>query len=567
MFVRATYYREKKTVHYFDENDEETLYIGGSFAWRTNNPGNMAKPHKRVVSNVIGYAQRTSSSNSLFLIFQDKDSGEKARVSLLREVYGNSSIAAMMERYAPRPENDTDEYIKFICDRVNVPKTTVVNQMSDAQFKAMVAAMEKKEGYLPGKIVKLGKAKNVELRDMVQQPIAGKTIHLQSGESFFSLKTDNHGGISDIYPNLLNDDLSLFFGNPLNGSEKIGSIAPDQFSTDLTFVAPYFLSKTKAREHEVETHEEPIVHIVGKNDTLTSIGEKYGFSAEAIAKENNIKDVNKIFERQHLRIPKKGSGSSGSPPKPAAAKPSHSDTAPKETKNSTKPGGASERRAEEAAPTQRRTVNTAPAVSVDHQRTDRQHPVTILSSPTLTPSGRAWCQKYLGSNSLDSLNSSFQPKARAFIGELTSKGIGVAIRAAYRPIERSYLMYYAFKICKGMDVTTIPPYAGIDIDWAHRDADGTPNIAAAKAAAEEMCRGYSINPRSERQQVGMPGSSRHNYAAAVDMNITNYIGKTVKDATGNEVHLRSFSDLTAVGRSYGVKYYPRENMHWSDRGT
>ena len=61
MFVRATYYRDKKTVHYFDENGEETLYIGGSFAWRTNNPGNMAKPGKRIVSTSIGYAQRTSN--------------------------------------------------------------------------------------------------------------------------------------------------------------------------------------------------------------------------------------------------------------------------------------------------------------------------------------------------------------------------------------------------------------------------------------------------------------------------------------------------------------------------
>lgn len=78
MFVRATYYREKKTVHYFGDDGEETLYIGGSFAWRMNNPGNMAKPSKRVVSNVIGYAQRTSSAKSIFLIFQDKDSGEKA---------------------------------------------------------------------------------------------------------------------------------------------------------------------------------------------------------------------------------------------------------------------------------------------------------------------------------------------------------------------------------------------------------------------------------------------------------------------------------------------------------
>jgi hypothetical protein len=47
-------------------------YIGGSFAWRTNNPGDMAKPGKRVVSTSIGYAQRVSNPKSLFLTFPDQ---------------------------------------------------------------------------------------------------------------------------------------------------------------------------------------------------------------------------------------------------------------------------------------------------------------------------------------------------------------------------------------------------------------------------------------------------------------------------------------------------------------
>lgn len=29
MFIQAVYHRDMKTVHYFDENNEETLYIGG----------------------------------------------------------------------------------------------------------------------------------------------------------------------------------------------------------------------------------------------------------------------------------------------------------------------------------------------------------------------------------------------------------------------------------------------------------------------------------------------------------------------------------------------------------
>jgi hypothetical protein len=93
MFVRAVYYREKKTVHYFDENNEETLYIGGSFAWRMNNPGNLAKPGSRVIPGIIGYAQRTSKKSSIFCIFETPAAGEKARISLLKEVYGKSTIA------------------------------------------------------------------------------------------------------------------------------------------------------------------------------------------------------------------------------------------------------------------------------------------------------------------------------------------------------------------------------------------------------------------------------------------------------------------------------------------
>ena len=78
MFVRATYDREKKTVHYFDEDGNETLYIGGSFAWRTSNPGNLTKPSSYVMRSAIGYALRTSKSKVPFIIFPDHATGQQA---------------------------------------------------------------------------------------------------------------------------------------------------------------------------------------------------------------------------------------------------------------------------------------------------------------------------------------------------------------------------------------------------------------------------------------------------------------------------------------------------------
>lgn len=564
MFVRATYYREKKTVHYFDQSGDETLYIGGSFAWRMNNPGNMAKPSKRVVSNVIGYAQRTSNPKSIFLIFQDKDSGEKARVSLLKEVYGKDTIASMMERYAPRSENDTDGYIDYLCKSAQVPKTSVVGQLNDTQFNAMAAAMEKREGYIPGKIVKLGKPKSVELRDLIQQPVAGKTIQLQSGADSFGLKTDANGSLQDIYPDLFKSDVSFFLGQPASGGEKIGVLAPAAFSTDLTFVAPYFLLSSNTREHETQVKEEPTIHIVRANQTLSGIASQYGVSEEALAKANNITDANKIFDRQHLRIPPRGgAASAGAPPKatatPAPAAPAAATAAAGH--------GAPPQPAKNSAPPVTAPASAAPSVAVDHQRSDNKHPVTVLSSPVLEPSGAAWCKRFLGSNSLESLNKDFKPKAKAFIGALKAAGITVSIQAAFRPIERSYLMYYAFEICRGADVTKIPAFAGVNIDWQHRGADGKPDLVAAKKAAEDMCKAYGIKPHSSAQKVGKPKKSRHNFAAAIDINIGSYVGKTVKNADGKDVKLVSFAVLKDVGESYGVIYFAKEKMHWSDTGN
>lgn len=558
------------------------MYIGGSFAWRMNNPGNLAKPNRRIIPGVIGYAQRTSSKSNMFCIFESTEAGEKARISLLKDGYGKSTIASMMEKYAPRTENDTDAYIAFLCKEASVPKTAVVGEMTPAQFKAMVKAMEIKEGNFAGKIVNLGNPKHVELRDMVQQPIPKKEVHVTSGTDVIRLQTDVTRALPSLYPILFMSDLNFHFGNPAFGigTEKIGTVSSDIFKNDLTFVAPYFLTTSAARPHETKLPEQALVHIVKSGETLTAIAARYGVSRDALAASNNITDINRIFDRQHLKIPPNGTLGKTATPTPAVA--THPPTAvpPQTSPVSLSPSSASsapvapvEHATVPISGTTQRVVTKTPetiaqtaAITVGDQRTDKKHPVTVVSSPTLTPSGSEWCNRFPGSKSLDSLNANFKPKAKAFIHALETAGIKVAVRAAYRPMERSYLMYYAFQICRGLDVTKVPVYAGINIDWAHRNVDGKPNIAAAKEAAEAMCKGYSIKPHSAKQLVGKPGNSRYNYAAAIDMNITQYIGKTVKDPMGEEVKLASFLELKALGASYGLKYFPKENMHWSDTG-
>jgi LysM repeat protein len=580
MFVRATYYREKKTVHYFDENGEETLYIGGSFAWRMHNPGNMAKPGKRVITTSIGLAQRTSDKHSIFLIFPDKETGEKERIRLMKEVYGKDSIADMMERYAPRNENDTDGYIASISKAAGVSKDTVLNDLTDDQFSKLAAAMGRHEGYIPGTIVKLGKPADVALKDKLQKPLADQPVKAKSGDKEVPLRTDHAGNLPVMYPDLFGN-VSLYYDTGFRQLEKIGDVLSEHASSAMTFVAPYFTLKTAPRVHESgKPAPAPEVHIVKANETLAGIAAKHGVSVEAMVKANNLKNPDKIFERQHLRVPGKGAAAPAPAPTPTPAPapkpapapapkpapaPAHAP-APAPRPAPTPAPAPAPKPAPTPAPRPAPAPAPAPAVAVDHQHTDKEHPVTVVSSPTLELSGRQWCARFPGSSSLSTLNAAFKPKADKFIAAMRAAGITVKLNATLRPIERSYLMYYAFRICKGDDVTKIPPQDGVNIDWAHRDAKGKADVAAAKAAARAMCAGYGVRPDSARQKVGRPGRSRHNFGGAVDMNLSGYPHKVMKDAKGDDVKIDGFSSLVAIGKTYGVLYYPAENMHWSDTG-
>lgn len=620
MFVRAIYYREQKTVHYFYENGKETLYIGGSFAWRTNNPGNMAKPGQRIVSTGIGFAQRIEKVKTLFLIFPDKETGDAERLRLLKEVYGKNSISEMMERYAPRKDhNDPVAYTDFITKETGIPSTGVVGQLSESQFKALAAAMQKKEGYAPGKIVELGKPTQITLHDKLRQPLAEQKIQIKSAEKSVELKTDEYGALPPMYSALLGDDFDLFHIQSSYESEKIGNISSDGIAPAYMFSAPYFLSKSTPHVHEIDEPLAPKIHIVQKGEILSVIASKYGFSVESFVKENSLKNGNTIFARQHLRIPSKTEGDGSiagtvhthapsSPPIATQEGPAPTATTPHSTaatatpspphaalpqvatsSHAPAPTKQALHAAEQQAPTTRqaphavarpapnarpvsgsamnRPSSNSAAVAVDHQRNDNNHPVTVLSSAALELSGVQWCSRFMGSHRLEDLNDNFRPGAIAFYNAMRAVGIGVSIGPTFRPIERSYLMFHAFNIAKGASVTAVGPWAGVNIDWAHRGPDGTPNLAAAKAAAVAMCGGYGLHIHSKKQKVAAPKFSRHNKAAAVDMNISNFVGKTIKDNLGNMVHLRNFNDLAFVGHSYGVNYFPLEDMHWSDKGT
>ncbi len=181
-------------------------------------------------------------------------------------------------------------------------------------------------------------------------------------------------------------------------------------------------------------------------------------------------------------------------------------------------------------------------------------------------SGVSWVEEFPESKRTADLTPQFQAGVDRFIGAMTDAGAHVDVDTTYRPRERAYLMHYAWKIGKdGLDPETVPPMAGVNIDWAHRRPDGTVDVAASRAAANAMNDAY----KSVREPVL---ESRHTQQRAIDMSIRWTGSLVVKDASGREVVIDTTprngenAQLVEVGKSYGVRKLQGDRPHWSDDG-
>jgi len=186
-------------------------------------------------------------------------------------------------------------------------------------------------------------------------------------------------------------------------------------------------------------------------------------------------------------------------------------------------------------------------------------------------SGATWVAEFPGSKSIDSLAQPFRDNVARFVAALAKAGATCTISATLRPPERAYLMHYAWRIVKeGLSPTAVPPYPGVNIQWVHTDSKGTADLAASRAAADEMVRAYRLADKAAL-------TSRHIEARAVDMTIVwsgnlvipdgrSGVMKTIQSSPRNGGENR---ELWAVGASYGVIKLvkePPDPPHWSDDG-
>ncbi|HEY4294622.1 MAG TPA: hypothetical protein VGM71_16530, partial [Luteibacter sp.] len=177
----------------------------------------------------------------------------------------------------------------------------------------------------------------------------------------------------------------------------------------------------------------------------------------------------------------------------------------------------------------------------------------------LVKSGSHWHPCFPTSTSLDDLISPFRENVKDFVAVLEEGGAKVSVAATLRPPERAYLMHYAHKVAGGFDPSDVPLREGVKIDWAHEDSNGNVDLAASRSAAQDMVRIYAI-----RYPPSL--TSRHTEGRAIDMSISNYVGRSFRKKNGEAAIIPDQNALAELGDSYGVIKLRTDPPHWSDDG-
>ena len=183
-----------------------------------------------------------------------------------------------------------------------------------------------------------------------------------------------------------------------------------------------------------------------------------------------------------------------------------------------------------------------------------------------TLSGAGWVQKFPTSRSTNDLADPFKSKVNKFIAALKNAGANPVIAATRRPKERAYLMHFSFKISNGFDPRNVEEMPGVDIEWVHRDPNGSVNLTASKTAANNMVEGYGIAYEPALL-------SHHTQGNAIDMTIRwTSTQLTIVDAAGTVAVIKTGAkdgsniQLHKVGATYGVIKLVIDPPHWSNDG-
>lgn len=115
----------------------DKVKVGGSLAWRANNPGNLRDASTKIgtVSGAVGH----------FAVFASLKDGRAAQRDLYLSKYGAMKVRDAVNKLTPPSENDTDGYLAQL-------KAAGVDLDEDvkSQIDTLMKAVEASEGLIPG---------------------------------------------------------------------------------------------------------------------------------------------------------------------------------------------------------------------------------------------------------------------------------------------------------------------------------------------------------------------------------------------------------------------------------
>src|SRR3989338_671228 len=143
------------SVIYTDIHGRHFRFYDGTWAWRNHNPGNLRLKKRGRFKDQIGVVNRLS-------VFPTDELGHKAFVKDLKDNYMGDSIDRMIGHFAPPKENNTKRYAKFLHEKTGVYDDRPLKDFTQAQFKKLWMAIQKKEGYKVGIITEVFRVTRVD---------------------------------------------------------------------------------------------------------------------------------------------------------------------------------------------------------------------------------------------------------------------------------------------------------------------------------------------------------------------------------------------------------------------
>lgn len=133
---------ENQTTIYISKNGTKIKRIGGTVAWRNNNPGNIRKSKFAMANGAVGATDK-------WAVFPDEETGLRAITKLLRtQNYNNLSIKDAIHRWAPFSDgNNPENYSRRVSKMTGLNADAKINTLNDNDLMKIARAIQTVEGW------------------------------------------------------------------------------------------------------------------------------------------------------------------------------------------------------------------------------------------------------------------------------------------------------------------------------------------------------------------------------------------------------------------------------------